>query len=55
MSKILKPSALLEVRNLHVEFNSEYGAVRAVDGIDFTLNEGEILGLVGKVAVVKVL
>ena len=48
MPKVLKPRTLLEVRNLHVEFNSEHGNIRAVDGIDFALNEGEILGLVGE-------
>ena len=48
MPKISDPRILLEVTNLHVEFNTENGKVRAVDGINFTLNEGEILGIVGE-------
>ena len=48
MPKISDPRTLLEVTNLHVEFNTENGKVRAVDGINFTLNEGEILGIVGE-------
>jgi peptide/nickel transport system ATP-binding protein len=36
--------ALLELRGLTVE----YGRARAVDGIDLTLHEGEILGLAGE-------
>jgi len=35
---------LLEVRGLEVE----YGRVRAVDGIDLTIDAGEILGLAGE-------
>tara|TARA_B100000686_G_scaffold352918_1_gene456515 strand:- start:1650 stop:2678 length:1029 start_codon:yes stop_codon:yes gene_type:complete len=48
MPKISDSRTLLEVTNLHVEFNTENGKVRAVDGINFTLNEGEILGIVGE-------
>lgn len=48
MPRIIKPKVLLEVRNLQVEFNSEQGKIHALDGIDFTLNEGEVLGLVGE-------
>ena len=38
------PKTLLEVRGLEVE----YGHVRAVDGIDLTIDSGEILGLAGE-------
>src|SRR3954467_6339353 len=40
--------ALLEIKNLSVEFPSRNGMVRAVDGVDITLEEGEVLGIVGE-------
>ena len=40
--------ALLEIRNLSVEFPTARGVFRAVDGIDLTVQEGEILGIVGE-------
>ena len=40
--------ALLEVRGLRTLFASERGEVRAVDGIDFTLERGRTLGIVGE-------
>jgi len=39
---------LLEVRNLHTSFATRDGVVRAVDGVDFHVDRGEILGLVGE-------
>ena len=41
-------SALLEVRGLKVWFETPRGTVRAVDGVDLTLERGEIVGLVGE-------
>ena len=40
--------ALLEVRDLHVHFPTEDGLVKAVDGVSFTLDKNETLGVVGE-------
>jgi oligopeptide transport system ATP-binding protein len=39
---------LLEVRNLVKHFQAGRGLVRAVDGVSFTIEKGETLGLVGE-------
>jgi peptide/nickel transport system ATP-binding protein/oligopeptide transport system ATP-binding protein len=39
---------LLEVKNLRTHFPTRAGLVRAVDGVSFYLDEGELLGLVGE-------
>jgi dipeptide transport system ATP-binding protein len=39
---------LLEIRNLAVEFQTHRGPFRAVDGLDVTLEPGELLGVVGE-------
>ena len=41
-------SPLLEVNNLEVAFFTKDGVVRAVNGISYALEEGDILGLVGE-------
>ena len=40
--------ALLDVRNLSVEFAMPGGRLRAVDDVSFALHEGEVMGLVGE-------
>ena len=40
--------ALLRIRGLKTHFKTDDGWVRAVDGVDLTLNRGETLGVVGE-------
>ncbi|MGB9880254.1 MAG: ABC transporter ATP-binding protein, partial [Anaerolineae bacterium] len=40
--------ALLQVKGLKTQFFTQDGVVNAVNGIDFDLNEGETLGIVGE-------
>jgi peptide/nickel transport system ATP-binding protein/oligopeptide transport system ATP-binding protein len=39
---------LIEVRGLKTYFHTEYGVVRAVDGVDFTIEPEKTLGVVGE-------
>ena len=44
---------LLEVKGLRTTFHTRDGIVRAVDGIDFHVDRGEIMGLVGESAAAR--
>ena len=39
---------ILSVRNLRTYFQTEGGLARAVDGVSFSVDRGETLGLVGE-------
>ncbi|MBI3146881.1 MAG: ATP-binding cassette domain-containing protein [Pseudogulbenkiania sp.] len=40
--------SLLQIKNLSVEFGSEKNPFRAVEGLDLTVDQGEIVGIVGE-------
>ncbi len=40
--------SLLEIKNLHTYFNTRRGLVRAVDGVNLSVEEGKTLGVVGE-------
>ena len=41
-------SALLEVRDLRVRFETEAGPLTAVDGVSYSVEPGGALGIVGE-------
>ena len=43
-----KTDILLEVKDLTTYFYTEFGVVKAVEGVSFHVNSGEVFGLVGE-------
>src|SRR6476469_8675602 len=41
-------SSLLDIRDLYVEYATSRGPVRAVDGVSFSIQPGEVFGLAGE-------
>ena len=41
-------ASLLEVKNLATHFFTQEGVVKAVDGISYSVEEGEVVGIVGE-------
>jgi peptide/nickel transport system ATP-binding protein len=39
---------LLDIRDLHIDIRSSQGRIVAVDGVDLSVGEGEVVGLVGE-------
>tara|TARA_R110002020_G_scaffold70100_23_gene182017 strand:- start:1430 stop:2479 length:1050 start_codon:yes stop_codon:yes gene_type:complete len=47
-SKTMPPGRLLDVDNVQVHFPMREGLVKAVDGVSYHVNKGEVLGIVGE-------
>ena len=45
---MIKDELLLEVKNLKTYFRTEAGLGKAIDGVDFVVRKGEVLGIVGE-------
>jgi peptide/nickel transport system ATP-binding protein len=47
-SAVRAGAPLLDVQDLHVQFDTSRGVVHAVDGISYTVNRGEVVAIVGE-------
>ena len=45
---MMSMNALLEIKNLSVQFDTDEGRILAVNNISLSLNAGEVLGIVGE-------
>ena len=41
-------NTILNIDNLSVDFNTEYGALHAVDSVSYTVSRGQVVGIVGE-------
>ena len=41
-------NTILNIDNLSVDFNTEYGVVHAVDRVSYTVSRGQVVGIVGE-------
>lgn len=44
----MQQEIVLHVKNLSTTFRTDQGSLKAVDGVDFIVKKGEILGIVGE-------
>ena len=42
------PNQILDVQGLETQFRTDEGTVHAINGVSFTINEGETVGIVGE-------
>ena len=42
------PNQILNVQGLETRFRTDEGTVHAINGVSFTINEGETVGIVGE-------
>ena len=51
----MKKNIILSVKNLKTEFVLDEGTAKAVDGVSFDVERGQVVGIVGESVVEKVL